>query len=385
MDTEDLEKAVKTLANDVDKRVQSKLKRTGARRRINGEGTIIKRANGTYEARITLSYKDGKQISKSLYARTKEEAVEKLHKAIEERNNHQDLPLPTGMPTLGEWFEIWLHDYKKDLSGSAKYQYGNCIKKMKSSPILSTKLNELKPIDLQHYINAITSSYLANTSIALLKGALQCAVDNYYLERSPATALKNTAPPPTQKKSVKFYTLEEESAFFQEADKSPYKLAYYLARYAGLRQGEVLALTWNNIDLEKKRLSITQGACLNEKGESIVSKPKTQSSIRSIPISAVLFQALSSAPSREGYVCTGNNHRIRYQTLNVDMRSINARIGQSHTMHHLRHTFATRNRENGVPLHLISAFMGHESVKITDEVYTHASEEAITANYDKLK
>lgn len=171
------------------------------------------------------------------------------------------------------------------------------------------------------------------------------------------------------------------------------KLGILISLYAGLRIGEVCALTWNDIDLPNRILYVRHTVARvrnegeNENAALIIDTPKTASSLRCIPICSTLHAALSNFPahSQEKYVVSKDDgfvsprtYEYRYHKL---LRENNI---QSVNYHALRHTFATRCIEAGVDVKSLSEILGHSDVTITLNTYVHSSMEQKRIQLEKI-
>lgn len=162
--------------------------------------------------------------------------------------------------------------------------------------------------------------------------------------------------------------------------------AFILMLNTGIRLGEALALTWDDINFEEKELHITKNAIFeknrNEDGNadgtskySMQNTPKSRSSIRVILLNRAAMNALESLFKRRNgdYVIASKTGRHVYPApFKVSLERICARAGIKRiTPHVLRHTFATKMIENGVNVKIVSKVMGHSSVAITYDTYVH--------------
>ena len=118
----------------------------------------------------------------------------------------------------------------------------------------------------------------------------------------------------------------------------------------------------------------------------LITEPKSQCSIRDIPIAAVLREKLIQQPIKEGYVLTGNKNKyVEPRTMENRFKAITkkCKIQDAH-FHTLRHTFATRCIEVGFDVKSLSEILGHANVNITLNRYVHPSAELKQENIDKL-
>lgn len=172
------------------------------------------------------------------------------------------------------------------------------------------------------------------------------------------------------------------------------KLAVLLSLYAGLRIGEVCALSWDDVDLNERTLHIRHTVAresieglMGNRTRLFVDTPKTASSTRKIPISSSLYQVLASIKrqKRSVYVISDTDSFVNPRTLEHRFHRFLERCGvPSINFHALRHTFATRCIEVGVDIKSLSEMLGHASVSITLETYVHSSIQLKRTQIEKL-
>ena len=200
--------------------------------------------------------------------------------------------------------------------------------------------------------------------------------------------MRNPIAPPAHKfdESKKAFTHEEENAFVKEIENNPYKLIYQISLWAGLRRGEATALQWENIDLENRLIHVKEAVHRGEEKGYSVGKTKTVTSIRTVPISPALYNALSQIKNKSGFVCPNSNGKVRNaDVLSMDFRDVMKRLNQKHTFHHLRHTFATRCIvDKGINPKVVQTWLGHATIDMTMNTYTHATEDFIKEESKKL-
>ncbi len=356
------------------------------RSRGNGEGSIRKRENGTFEGRFTEGFIDGKQIVRSVYGKTRKECNDKMQEAIKEARE-RNIVLESKSPVLRDWLLVWLNEYRKDLAPATRTRYTAIVDKLDDT-LCNTKLAELLPISLQQFINGFHSHEMAKRAIGFMKASLGDAMNNGFIQKNPAAALRNPIASPAHKfdESKKAFTHEEENAFVKEIENNPYKLIYQISLWAGLRRGEATALQWENIDLEKRLIHVKEAVHRGEEKGYSVGKTKTVTSIRTVPISPALYNALSQIKNKSGFVCPNSNGKVRNaDVLSMDFRDVMKRLNQKHTFHHLRHTFATRCIvDKGINPKVVQTWLGHATIDMTMNTYTHATEDFIKEESKKL-
>lgn len=159
--------------------------------------------------------------------------------------------------------------------------------------------------------------------------------------------------------------------------------------YTGIRLGEICALTWDDIDLENRRIEINKTIHrINEKGKSytIIGTPKTVHSQRFIPIHPQLYHFLLDRQQRSGYILTGTNKYLDPRSYQYYFKKTLAFLNiQDYKFHILRHTFATKCVQCQIDVKSLSEILGHSSVTITLNTYVHSSFEMKKTEMVKYK
>ena len=214
--------------------------------------------------------------------------------------------------------------------------------------------------------------------ISVLKQGFNLAISLDLINKNPTTSIKM---PKASEKEICALTREEQKKVEEYCinNRKGNYIGIILCLYTGIRLGELLALTWNDIDFEKKILFIrktTYKAKIAGKNEIIVDKPKTKKSKRVIPLPDKIINLLSyiKNQSESEYVISTNKHNI------VDVRSyqrtFESILSRCHVKHYnfhcLRHTFATRALELGMDIKTLSEILGHTNVAITLNRYAHS-------------
>ncbi|MCC8162226.1 MAG: site-specific integrase [Lachnospiraceae bacterium] len=178
------------------------------------------------------------------------------------------------------------------------------------------------------------------------------------------------------------------------SEDNPFSLGILLSLYGGLRIGEVCALRWGDFDRGNGTVHISRtvsriadlDASTPSRTKLIIDTPKTDCSIRTVPLPAPVFRYLvQRSQCGENYVVTGSAKYMEPRVCRERYKRLLRRAGvPGHTYHSLRHTFATRCVENGVDMKSLSEIMGHSDVKITMQRYVHPSMDAKREQIDKL-
>lgn len=241
---------------------------------------------------------------------------------------------------------------------------------------------EISLNNLNEFIASIKEKYSYSTTKlikSLINRSLNFAFENGLIEEKIIITLhlKNQ-----QIRKVQALEKQEQARlekFILENEKR-YHYGILLSLYTGLRLGEVLALKWQNIDIKNKLIYIDKSVgsiSQNHKTLTIESSPKTQSSIREIPISKKLLdlmKVLRQHCSTDYVIVSHNGKQITTRAYQKSFDNLLKKLHIKHYgFHSLRHTFATRLLENGVDIKTISELLGHSSPTITLNRYVHTN------------
>lgn len=361
-------------------------------KRGNGEGCIVKRKDGRYQGSITIGRdSNGKLIRKYVYGKTKKEVQEALNKISGQIYSNTYIE-PSSIE-LKQWLKDWLKSYKSISLKPVTYDlYETLIDKVISPRIGSYKLKDIKPIHIQTLYNTLyndgkgySSSTIQKVN-AILKPAFEIAIRNELLEKNPVYGVQM---PKHKEKQVRALTIEEEAKFLEVAKESQYYIAFVVLLDTGLRCGELLALTWDDIDFDRGTLHVSKNLVavkdrISKSGKQKVvvqDTPKTSKGIRTIPLTKRALSLLKELKIKNQtktniVFCTKKYTYIYPKNLRRAFQCILKKAGiEQLGLHVLRHTFATRLFERGANPKSVSTLLGHSKVGITLDIYTHVEPE----------
>ena len=287
------------------------------------------------------------------------------------------------------WFEEWLTHYIKPSSKQRTFEQYSRAAQIHILPYLGDiELTDLTPFVLQKFITGLTengnkrtgkglSPNFVKTILSIVQNSLKTAHLVGYLPEYSANKIKRPKP---KEKQVKCFSAWEQKKI-EEAALSAKKDKYrgiILCLYTGLRIGELLALTWNNIDFEKSILSVTK-TCHdgNENGKHIriIDTPKTENSRRQIPLSKTLVKMLKDMKKKSKceFVIADGEKPVFIRSYQRMFELFLKKLKLPHKgFHSLRHTFATRALECGMDVKSLSEILGHKNAVITLNRYAHS-------------
>ena len=224
-----------------------------ARKRGNGEGNIYRRKDGLYEARYTVETPDGTK-RRSVYAKTRKEADEKLTRAKADRN--RGLAFYGDHQTLGSYLERWLEDAVRDTVKQPTLEnYAYVVRRHLAPELGRTKLKDLGPDRIRRLYRAKLDSGLSARTVQLvhtvLNKALKQAVLDGVLPRNVCEAVRA---PRNAKREMRTLDPAQARALLEAAKGDRLEALYVLAVSAGLREGELLGLRWEDVGVGVHRL-----------------------------------------------------------------------------------------------------------------------------------
>jgi integrase len=336
-----------------------------------------------------VSLSGGKR--KYLYAKTRAEASRKLNEAL--RAWEKNLPLANNQQTLGSFLEEWLEAKKPGLEPGSYVQYSGLIRKHILPALGKIALAKLTPQQVERFYAAKLATLSPNTVLGIHNGVLYPALDKatrWGLVARNVAALVDL--PKGERATRKVFTRAEARALLEAIRGDKLEAFYVLAVTTGMRQGELLGLRWRDLDLERGIVNVVQNWKRDYTGRKM-GKPKSRSGERQIVLTRRASEALGrhravQAEERLRVGPTWQDHDLVFPSgvgtaLNPayvrDKRyyPLLKRAGLPRIVfHELRHSQATFLMELGAPLPVLARILGHSSVRITGDIYTHVTEHA---------
>lgn len=362
-----------------------------------------RRADGRLCSRVYLG--DGKY--KYIYARTQKELDRKTNEVKNALGKGIDVTAESD--TLGEWAEQWLRLKQLEVSWKRYTAYKGNIDKLE--PLFDRSLSKLRPVDFQMLFNNLHKEGLSVATLSNCRCAARqvyaLAIANRVTDFDPLSAVHLPKEPAAPKRRA--LTAEERQWIIDTPHRA--QTAAMLMTFAGLRRGEMIALTWADVDLAAKTISVRRTAEQTSGGMVIKEGAKSESGVRVIDIPDILVEHLS----REEAVCDFVVHTVKNTMLtetgwkrlwNSYLAELNFKYGDfpenykkpksrfapekipfvipRFTAHWLRHTYITLLYLSGVDVMTAKELAGHSEISTTLEIYTHLDHEYKRNQLDKL-
>ena len=354
-----------------------------------------KQETGLVEVKKTIGKTmDGKLIRKSFYGSTRKQALEKADNyllKVKTFDGLQQIPFT-------QVAEQWLSAYKEDAVRTITYErsYQAPYQKHILPYFKSANLSDIKQKDIQFFLNNKSNySYSSLQKMrTVLYGIFEYAIANDYCYKNPVKGTQLARRSTDRAGEKRAYTYQQALKVISLAQNIKNGSDIIILLKTGLRRSELLALRWENIDMEKKIIHVRES--VSETGTGLEIHPcKSIKSIRDIPFDDELH-AIFSKMQRSGFVIKGQNGKNvnphnwsykRYVVANKKIQEAAEMAGMSLPLlnpHEMRHTFGSILYERGVDIVTISKLMGHSSIEITVKLYVHDSLEKKMEAIQKL-
>lgn len=366
-----------------------------SKRNAKGAGLIRKRPDGRWEGRYTLGYdpKTGKQQQKYVYGKTQKEVRQKLTQIAAEVDEGNYLE-PSTMK-FSAWLELWLETYvvpaKKPYTVSS---YENICRKYLIKHLGRLPISQLNAFQIQQMYNTLLlDDKLSPKTIknihGVLHNALRQAVKLQMIKTNPSEMCDL---PRAYRKEIQPMEQGDIAQFLKALQEEKYARLYKVTLFTGMRQGEVLGLTWDCVDFENCTLYVNKQLQKSQKvGGTYVLVPTKNSKGRVVTVAEAVMDMLREEKewqehNREiagsawqndwGLVFTNEiGGHLCHFTVYKRFKDVVKEIGlPKERFHDLRHSFAVVSLESGDDIKTVQANLGHATASFTLDVYGHVSQ-----------
>ena len=350
-----------------------------------------KRADGRYCKQIFVGYHpDGRRKMKTVYGKTIKE-VEKKEREMKD-SIEKGLSIEDSI-TLGEWSDMWLNVYKNNVEYNTRMMYENAINKHIKPELGIMQLKNLKSIHIQKMLNKLIDEKHYRTAEVVkltIKQIIKQALIEGYINRDITISIKIITKKPLEKRSL---TRDEVDAI-KNASLSPKQRVFLdIMHHTGLRKGEALALKKEDIDVFKKVIKINKSLYYKE-NDAFIKEPKSRAGYRNVPIPNALIKELGVYiqnlntdilfPMNSGNYMTKSSFRKFWDSIISCLGEQMKEKPSGITPHIFRHTYATNLYRSGIDEKKAQYFLGHSSIQMTMDVYTHLDKQEVTNEIGKL-
>lgn len=363
-----------------------------ATKKANGSGTIRKRADGRWEGKYTLGYdpKTGKLIRKSVYGKTQKEVRLALSKIVSEMDSGTYAE-PSKMK-VSQWLDEWLASYTMNIKPATRSAYEEHIRVHIKPSLGDIPLKQLSTRDIQQlYTNLLKERELSPKTVRNIHGVLHRTLEQAkllgYIRVNPADA---AVTPRVEKKQVETLDAEDIGKFLAAIRGTKYEYPLFVAVFTGLRQGELLGLTWDCVDFEHGLLLINKQHN-RVKGDTefrFASLKNDKARVLTVADEVIDVLKLQKQRQESWGAALGNgwenpdnlvfttefgryiNNKILYQ----NFKRIAKKLGKPDLrFHDLRHTYAVNSLRAGDDIKTVQENLGHATASFTLSTYAHAT------------
>ena len=379
----------------------------------NGLGSIRKqerkRKDGSiyeyWEGRMTLSYDPStrQQIMKTFTGATREEVLLKMRSSGIEPVTVEK----TDSLLLKAWLETWQNEYLEGVKASTAYLYGQDIALYILPHLGQYHLDELTTTIVQRFYNQLLhppsgKKPLSPKTIRCIHGvlhqALDQAVNTGVLQSNPSSACKL---PKVHKKEIVPMEDSQIRSFLERIKDHPHEYIYKITLFTGLREGEILGLTWDCVDMKRGVLTVKQqlrkeqqkggkyyfSSTKNDKRRTIALSPSVVRLFKYQKQKQLLMESTASEWKKSNLVFTNaKGGFLSYRTVYDCYKRIVKKMGCPELrFHDLRHQYAVIAIKNGDDIKTIQGNLGHATAAFTLDVYGHVTEEMKRNSADRME
>lgn len=358
-------------------------------RRVHGEGAVYETPDGRWKAALRVNHPTtGRQVRRWVSGRTRAEAVRKL----EDLKRAAARGTVASSTTTGDYLTHWLATDRQSIRPSSWRQRDQYVRTHIIPAVGHVRLDRLTPADVQRMTDQMIANGKSPTTAAavrvIFRRALSDALGNGHVTRNVAALAR---PPRVGTRAMErgrdYLDGAQLRALIAACEDHRLGPLVTVAATTGMRQGEVLGLRWQDVDLEQGTVTVQRALARSWDGGWTLADPKTARSRRTINLTDAGVAALQRQQEqqarlreaagdgwqdRDGLVFTDAAGRpLRGYNVTKEFQTILAAAGLPRVpFHALRHSAATLMLTNGVPLRVVADVLGHSTIVVTANIYT---------------
>lgn len=345
---------------------------------------ITTRKDGTYQGSYSFH---GERYY--IYDQTLKGAVQKLED-LKYEVKHGTFAKAQNL-SLNSWFDVWIEQYKKNTVKVATYvNYKNHYNYYIRNGLGKKMVVDVRPEHITKLYNELVDKEFSTGSIklisAILCGCFKQAERNGIIAKNPVNL--TTVPKGKTRKERVVFTVEQQEVFMECLKESYMKDFFSLALMTGMRNGELRGLQWSDVDFKNRIIHVNHTLIYTKDKGHFLDEPKTKCSKRDIPMIDQCYELLRKLHSawrnqtiisitQDDFVFHYGMEQLTRDRVTAELNRITKQMNDKGcdmmhvTCHSLRHTFATRAIENGMQPQVLKTIMGHSSLAMTMDLYSH--------------
>lgn len=316
----------------------------------------------------------GEKVTTRAGFKTRNEAIFAYTKLLEEYEQEQE-----GNISYKKIYQQWLKIYKTKVKEST-FESCTSVYEIHILPIFGqTKIQEITVQECQKFALSLKDYVKGKEYFGYAKRIIDFAIKMNYTKENP---FNNVILPEFKKgkKQINFLTIDEVNILLDYYKNNQYWYTLFrLMIYTGLRRGETLALTWEDIDFKNKTLTVNKTLSIGEYKKIVLSTPKTESSIRTIDLDEKTILELQKLKIQSKYDLIFPNKKGKFSRLSNIADKLNKATKETNIqkirVHDLRHTHASLLFASGANIKYVQERLGHSDIQTTMNVYTHVTKD----------
>ncbi len=324
--------------------------------------------SGFYSVSVTVGRGlDGKPIIKRFRSK-------KSYRAAQEKAEKYKKNEANSSVLFEEWANTWLWDYKypQVKENTFEYTYRSIVENHLVPYFKGLRMCDISNSMIQTFfnLNKNWSKSMLNKMLICLRQIYDTAIANQLLTYNPCGCIKFKTVKKPKEKVV--YTREEYEKVLKACENHRYGIYIRILLQLGLRISELCGLMWEDFDFTNSTVCI-QRACTDLNGMAVIAAPKSQQSIRTIPVPSDLMEELKKS-RKSGYIIVSPHHKNvtppTFRAKRYDVFFSDTGVKRLNP-HELRHTCGTLLYEQCHDIYAVQRFLGHSDIKVTSNIYVH--------------